>query len=159
MNTAQPIKALAVAKHMQALLQTTVSVKELPAADMKPPLVFAKVHDSAGKLVCVMVADIACAGSTGAALSRIPAGAVTDLLRKDKPLDEDLLANFHEVANVLTVLTTAALGQRTTLGTVDQATKELATDVNAFMASAGSKLAFQASVQGYPPGTLTFYQL
>jgi hypothetical protein len=157
MSTTQPIKPDVIAKHVHALLQTNVTVKEQRAQDVKPPMVFGKIFDEAGALVCVVIADIACAGSTGAALSKIPPGAVSDLIRKNSPLDDDLLANFHEVVNVLTVLTTAAVGRRTILRTVEQTPKLTDAEALALTKSAKNKLAFQVGVQGYPPGALNIY--
>ncbi|HEY6877223.1 MAG TPA: hypothetical protein VI299_04350 [Polyangiales bacterium] len=159
MSTAQPIKAEVIAKHVHALLQTNVTVKEVPAQDVKPPLVFGQIVDEAGALVCVVLADVACAGSTGAALSKIPSGAVTDLMRRNRPLDEDLLANYHEVVNVLTVLTTAALGRRTILRTVDQTPKLADPQLLEFVKNAKHKLAYQVGVQGYPAGALNVYHV
>jgi hypothetical protein len=153
----QPIKPDTIAKHIHALLQTNVTAKEMKAQDVKPPLVFGKIVDETGALVCVVVADIGCAGSAGAALSKIPPGAVSDLVRKNSPLDEDLLANFHEVVNVLTVLTTGALGRRTILRSVEQTPKLVEPELVAFVKNAKNKLAYQIAVQGYPAGALNIY--
>lgn len=157
MATPQPITPEGVAKHVQALLGVNVSVKKLPAQELKGALVFAKIHDEAGALVCVLLSDIAGAGSTGAALSRIPAGAVQDLIRKSQLLDEDLLANYNEVANVLTVLTTAALGRRTILRTVDQTKGALEPDLQELVKNAKQKTFLQVTVQGYPAGGMNVF--
>jgi hypothetical protein len=157
MSTPQPITPEAVAKHVHALLATNVTVKKLPSQELKGALVFGGVHDEAGALVCVVVADIAAAGSTGAALSKIPAGAVQDLLRKGQLLDEDLLGNYHEVVNVLTVLTTAALGRRTILREVNQNKTALEGACAKLMMSANAKLFLQIGVQGYPAGGMNIY--
>jgi hypothetical protein len=157
MSTPQPITPEAVAKHVHALLATNVTVKKLPAQELKGPLVFAGVHDEAGTLVCSIVADVAAAGSTGAALSKIPSGAVQDLVRKHELLDKDLLENYHEVANVLTVLTTAALGRRTLLKRVNQTTGKLEAEHQALIKSAKAKLFLSIAVQGYPPGGINLY--
>lgn len=152
MSTPQPITPEAVSKHVQALLGMSVTVKKLPSQELKGPQVFAKIHDEAGALVCVILTDIAASGSSGAALSRIPAGAVQDLIRKGQLLDEDLLANYHEVANVLTVLTTAALGRRTILRTVEQTKTALAPELQEFVKAAKQKYYLQLAAQGYPAG-------
>jgi len=157
MATPQPITPEAVTKHVQALLGCSVTVKKLPAQELKGAQVFSKVHDESGELVCAILSDLSAAGSCGAALSRIPAGAVQDIIRRGQPLDEDLLANYHEVANVLTVLTTAALGRRTILRTVDQTKAALDADIQALVKSATQKYFLQVAVQGYPAGGMNIY--
>lgn len=156
MATPQPITPEAVTKHVHALLACNVTVKKLPAQELKGPLTYGAIHDEAGALVCLIVADTAAGGSTGAALSKIPAGAVQDLVRKSQPLDEDLLGNYHEVVNVLTVLTTAALGRRTILRTVDQP-KAPTAEAAALIKDAKAKLFLQVAVQGYPAGGMNIY--
>jgi hypothetical protein len=157
MSTLQPMTPEGVAKHVHALLQSNVTVKKVPTQELKGPLVFGKILDEAGALVCLVVADIAAAGSTGAALSKIPAGAVSDLVRKSQVLDEDLLGNYHEVVNVLTVMTTAAVGRRTILRTVEQTKTALEAPLLEFMKTAKSKLFLQVAVQGYPAGGMNVY--
>ncbi|MEY4513060.1 MAG: hypothetical protein RLZZ450_5182 [Pseudomonadota bacterium] len=157
MSTPRPITPEAVAKHVHALLATNVTVKKLPSQELKGPLVFGSVHDEAGVLVCAVVADISAAGSTGGALSKIPAGAVQDLVRKGQILDEDLLGNYHEVVNVLTVLTTAALGRRTILREVDQTKTVLEGACAELVKTANAKLFLQVAVQGYPAGGINLY--
>lgn len=157
MVTPQPITAESVAKHIQALLGCSVAVKKLPSQELKGALVFAPIRDEAGALVCAIVCDIAAAGSTGAGLSRVPAGAVQDLVRRGQLLDEDLLGNYHEVANVLTVLSTAALGRRTILQTVEQTRGAPDADLLALVKSAPQKLYLQVTVQGYPAGGMNIF--
>ncbi|MDB4987881.1 MAG: hypothetical protein JWN04_3059 [Myxococcaceae bacterium] len=157
MAAPQPITPAAISKHAQALLQTPVVVKKLPTGELKSPLVIGTIQDDAGALVCAVVAELACAGSAGAALSKIPAGAVQDLLRRSLLLDEDLLANYHEVVNVLTVLTTAALGRRTVLRAVEQTKGTPDEAVQTLMKEARTKLYLSVSVQGYPAGAMNLY--
>jgi len=157
MATPQPITPEAVAKHVHALLASNVTVKKFPSQDLKGPLVVGGIQDESGKLVCAVVADIAAAGSTGAALSRIPGGAVQDLIRKGLLLDEDLLGNYHEVVNVLTVLTTAALGRRTILQEVVQTKTPLEGALAELVKSANTKLFLQVAVQAYPAGGMNIY--
>ncbi|MDB4973516.1 MAG: hypothetical protein JWN48_1857, partial [Myxococcaceae bacterium] len=95
--------------------------------------------------------------SSGAALSKIPAGAVQDLVRKGQLLDEDLLGNYHEVVNVLTVLTTAGLGRRTILRGVEQTKTPPQGAVAELIKSAPSKTYLQMGVQGYSPGGMNIY--
>jgi hypothetical protein len=159
MSTPQAITPESVSKHIHALLQTNVTAKKLPAQELKGSKVYAAIHDEAGAVVSVLVADVGAAGSSGAALSKIPPGAVQDLVRKGEPLDEDLLANYHEVANVLTVLTTAAIGRRTILRTVEQSKGEPPVPVRELLKSAKNKLFLQLTVQGYPAGGLNGYHV
>ena len=152
-----PITPESVAKHVQGLLGANVTVKKLPVQELKGPLVFGSIQDESGVLVCTIVADIAAAGNMGAALSRVPAGAVQDLVRKGALLDEDLLGNYHEVVNVLTVLTTAALGKRTLLSALSQSKTEPPADVQSLIKDAKTKLFLQLAVQGYTSGGVNLY--
>lgn len=155
----QAITPEAIGKHIHALLQTNVTAKKLPAQELKGQRVYASIRDEAGGLVCVLVADAGAAGSAGAALSKIPPGAVQDMVRKAQPLDEDTLANYHEVANVLTVLTTAALGRRTILRALTQSAGTPEPEVANVIKTAANKLFVQLGVQGYPGGGLNVYHL
>lgn len=157
MATPQPITPEAVAKHINALLGTNVTVKKVATQELKGAQVFARIEDEASALSCAILCDIAAAGSTGAALSKIPAGAVQDLMRRGNLLDEDLLGNYHEVANVLTVLTTAALGRRSLLRAVDQTKGALEAPLQEFVKNAKTKLYLQVTVQGYPAGGMNIY--
>ncbi len=159
MNLPQAITPEGVTKHIHALLQTNVTAKKLPNQELKGHRVYAAITDEGGAIVCTLVADVGAAGSTGAALSKIPPGAVQDLVRKGEPLDEDLLANYHEVANVLTVLTTAAVGRRTILRTVEQAKGDPPAPLRDLIQGAKNKLFLQIAVQGYPAGGLNVYHV
>lgn len=143
------------AKHIAALLGVGVTAKKGQPADLKGPLVVGVVQDEQGELVCLMQFDLNAAGSVGAALSRIPAGAVQDSVRRGA-LDESLLGNFHEVANVLTVLTTAAIERRTILRGVKQGKEASDPDFVAFASKAKAKLVGQLAIQGYPAGNFGF---
>jgi hypothetical protein len=157
MSTPQAITPEGVTKHMTALLGTNVTAKKLPTQDSKGKQVYALVQDESGALVCVILCDIPAAGSCGAALSKIPAGAVQEIMRKNELLDEDLLANFHEIANVLTVLTTATLGRRNVLRKVGQSMGLLEPEVDKMVKGAKTKLFLRVAIQGYPPGAVNFY--
>ena len=159
MTTPQPLTPEGIAKHAQALLGANVVAKKLPAQELKGPLVYGKICDESSALVALVVADVAAAGSAGAALSKIPAGAVQDLVRKGQVLDEDLLANYHEVVNVLTVLTTGALGRRTILRTVEQTKSGLDAPSQELIKSAKAKLFLQLSVQGYSAGGMNVFHV
>ncbi|HEY6878052.1 MAG TPA: hypothetical protein VI299_08525 [Polyangiales bacterium] len=124
---------------------------------MKGPLVRAEITDGEGTLVCVLLADNAAAGALGAALSKIPPGAVQDIVRRAQPLDDDLLANYHEVVNVLTVLTTMTLARRTILRGVKQGGQTLLTED--FVVRAPHKAYFQVAVQAYPAGAIAFFHV
>jgi hypothetical protein len=157
MATPQAITPEAVTKQLHALLASNVTVKKLPTQELKGPLVYGEIGDESGTLVCVVLADISAAGSTGAALSKIPGGAVQDLIRRGQLLDDDLLGNYHEVVNVLTVLTTAGLGRRTILRAVNQTKGPLEESVQALVKDAKTKVFLQVAVQAYPTGGLNIY--
>lgn len=146
----------AVAKHIASLLGLNVVAKKGQAADLKGNPVIGIIEDEANALVCLLQFDLAGAGSVGAALSRVPSGAVQDDLRRGA-LDESLLANFHEVANVLTVLTTAAIGRRTILRGIKHGKDALTADHKTFISKAANKLYGQLSIQGYPNGNFAFF--
>jgi hypothetical protein len=157
MATPKPITPDSVAKHVQGLLAANVTVKKLPQQELKGTLVVGSIKDESGALVCAIVADIAAAGNLGAALSRIPAGVIQDLVRKGGSLDQDLLENYHEVVNVLTVLTTGALGRRTILSAVEQSKTGPQAATQSLIKDAKTTLFLQLGVQGYASGGVNIY--
>jgi hypothetical protein len=146
----------AAAKHVAALVGINVTAKKAMPTDLKGPQVLAMVDDEEKKLVCVIQFDFNAAGSLGAALSRIPAGSIQDLARKGGVLDENLEGNFHEIANVLTVLTTAAIGRRTILRGLKQGKAVTEPEAQGFISKAKNKTFMKFDVQGYPGGIAGF---
>lgn len=146
----------AAAKHIGALLGIAVSAKKAAPADLKGPRVVAQIRDEEKNLVCIILFDLGAAGSTGAALSRIPQGAVQDSIKRGV-LEEGLFDNAHEIANVLTVLTTQALGRRSILQSIKQS-KDAAADKDAqtFISAAKNTIFMQLTVPGYPGGVCGF---
>lgn len=144
-----------VAKQLSALLDVNVALKKGAATDLKGTPVIGVVEDEASELVALIEFDVAAAGTLGAALSRIPAGAVKEAVTRGA-LDESLLANFHEVANVLTILTTAALERRTILRGIKQANEVAEPRLRTFAEKAKQKVALQVSVPNYPNGHCRF---
>lgn len=155
MNAKLELQPEFISKHIHALLQTPVTVQKAAGPDLRGLLSRAEIVDDKGALSCVLLADTAAAGSTGAALTRIPPGAVLELVRRAQSLDEDMLANFHEVANVLTVLTTALLARRTILRGVTQGPR--VTSNEDWVRRAMHKVFFRVSVQSYPAGVIGFF--
>jgi hypothetical protein len=145
----------ATAKHIGALLGMNVVGKKAAPTDLKGALAVGIVEDEAKALCCVVQGDLPAAGSTGAALSRIPAGAVTDSLKKGT-LEDGLMENFHEVVNVLTVLTTAQLGRRTILRSTLQGKAATDAAVTEFVSKAKTKIYVHLTVPGYAGGVLAF---
>ena len=143
------------AKHIAALMGLTVTAKKGQPADLKGALAVGVVVDEAGETVCLIQFDMAAAASVGACLSRVPAGAAQDAVRRSS-MDEILMGNFHEVINVLTVLTTAAIGRRTILKHTKQGKEAQDPALTAFAAAAKTKLYGQLTVQGYPGGGFAF---
>jgi hypothetical protein len=143
------------AKHIAALLGLTVTAKKGQPTDIKGTIASGVVVDEAGQVVCLINFDLAAAASVGAALSRVPAGAAQDAVRRNL-MDEVLIGNFHEVINVLTVLTTAAVGRRTILKHTKQGKEAVDPALTAFGAAAKNKLFGQLSVQGYAGGHSAF---
>lgn len=143
------------AKHIAALMGLTVTAKKGQPADLKGPTAVGVVVDEAGETVCLIQFDMASAASVGAALSRVPAGAAQDAIRRNN-MDEVLMGNFHEVINVLTVLTTAAVGRRTILKHTKQGKEAQDPALTAFAAAAKTKIHGQLTVQGYPGGHFAF---
>jgi hypothetical protein len=142
----------ACAKHIASLLGMSVTAKKGAATDLKGPLAAGLVDDEQKKLCCVMQFDLPSAGSTGAALSRIPSGAVQDGIKKGV-LEPGLMENFQEIANVLTVLTTTGVGRRTILRKVCQGPDAASPEVTEFLKTAKTKIYMQISVPGYPSGS------
>jgi len=154
MNT-NAINPEVVAKHITALVGVTVTAKKGLPTDLKGKTVVCVIDNEATELACLILFDFAAAGGAGAALSRIPPAVVKDATVRNT-LDENLLENFHEIANVLTVLTTAALGQRSILRGVKQGKDSEEPGLKAFIAKATTKICIQLAIQGYPSGHCAF---
>lgn len=146
----------ATAKHIAALVGVHVTAKKALPTDLKGPQVLALIDDENKQLSCILQCDFNAAGSMGAALSRIPPGTIQELLRKGGVLDEGLEGNFHEIANVLTVLTTAALGKRTILRGLKQGKAVSEPDLQGFLGKSKNKTFMKVDVQGYPGGVFAF---
>lgn len=146
----------AAAKHVAALVGMSVSAKKAMPTDLKGPQVLALIDDEAKQLVCILQFDFNAAGSLGASLSRIPAGAVQELAKKGGVLDASLEENFHEIANVLTVLTTQAVGRRTILRGLKQGKDVSAPELQSFITKSKNKTFMKFDVQGYPGGIAGF---
>jgi hypothetical protein len=143
------------AKHIAALMGLTVTAKKGQPTDIKGTIAVGVVVDEAGEVVTLIQFDMASAASVGAALSRVPAGAAADAARRNQ-MDEILLGNFHEVINVLTVLTTAAVGRRTILKYVKQGKEAVEPSLVAFASAAKTKIFGQLTIQGYAGGHFAF---
>lgn len=144
-----------VSKHLGSLLGMPVKGAVAKPTDLKGAAVVATVKDEAGNLCCLMHCDVAAAASTGAALSRIPMGMVQEAVKKGK-VEDGLLDNYKEIANILTVLTTAALDTRTILDQVVQGPEAKAADIEKFLKAAKKKYYAKLTIQGYPDGIVGF---
>ena len=145
----------AVAKHLSSLFGLSVKLTPAKPTDIKEPAIVATISDESGGICCLMHCDLAGAASMGAALSRIPAGVVQDALKK-KVLEEGLLENFHEIANIMTVLTTASAGKRTILAAVSESKDVKAPQAAKLLRTSKRKHYMRVAVSGYPDGFLGF---
>lgn len=102
--------------------------------------------DNDDNLRYVLGADLAFAHRTGAALAMMPAGAIDSVTEPD----DDLLENYHEVANILSRAVNESAETRVRLDPdMDQQTPAVAGAT-----SAGTAVTYLVTVDGYGDGSL-----
>ncbi len=91
--------------------------------------------DNQDQVVGLLVCTVAAAGYMGAALSLLPKSVADESIKRGA-LDEGLLDNFQEVANICSSLFTEYLGSRVHLKTVVAKAAALPPEYKAFVQSA-----------------------
>lgn len=105
--------------------------------------------------VLVALTDIAFGASCGAALSMIPAGVANDAV-KAQTLDESMLENLREVANVITVAFNNEKGAHIRLQETVQCKPPLPPPLKTALSKARELLHLEVTVKGYPAGNISF---
>lgn len=118
-----------------------------------PSLVTVTYVDDVGVTRGACLAELPLAGTCGAALAMMPAGAVTDAVKADR-LSETLAENWFEVANVLSRLLNGPAVSHLRVGALHVGVPD---DVRTLTDGAAVRRTFTVTVMGYPGGSLAFY--
>jgi len=148
----------AIAGFFAALLGRPVTVaKDASPAPRGYPTAGAIYASGDGETGAILACDLVAAASLGAALSRMPPGRVDDAIRAGQ-LDELLLDNFHEIANVITRLFNPPAMQAVRPTPLVLATVYAGPDAAAslgMLAKARTRVDASLIVQGYRAGRVT----
>ena len=109
--------------------------------------------DNQDQIVGLLICSLAAAGYLGAALSLLPKPVADESVRKGA-LDEGLLENFQEVANICSSLFTEQVGTRVHLKTVVPKAVVIPPDYKAFVQSA-LRTDVIIDVPSYGPGPVS----
>lgn len=109
--------------------------------------------DDAQETVAIVVADVALAAATGAALAMIPATAAQDAVRSGA-LPPNMAENFREVINVMSSLLTGGGNRVVRLAEFSVGT--LPEQAGAVFSTPGGRIDLELDVQGYGKGALSF---
>ncbi len=145
-----------VANTFTHLLGKKVAAKKIPSIDHKSPMAVGVYVTDGGVLRALAVADVAAAGSMGAALVMLPKGVVEDAI-DEKKMGENLLENYREVVNIGASLFNRSGGPRMILKDAIQSPPDLPEEIQILMTSAKSRLDLEINVEGYRTGKMTFF--
>lgn len=144
---------VAVGKLISSLVGKPVSHKPAPAMKKLPPGGAVGVFvNEARQPVALVIADLAVAAASGAALAMIPAGAAQDAV-KAGALPANMADNFREVINVMSTLLTGHAGKGVRLTDFDVG--KLPEPAGALFAAPAGRLDLELEVQGYGKGALS----
>jgi hypothetical protein len=124
-------------KVLNGLFDRTVPVAPVPKFEpaATKPAVIAVYTTEDDKVVAVAVCSLAAAAYLGASLSLVPKAVAEDNIKRNN-LEEALLENFREVANILASLVTEHLGGRARLDRVIPKAVASPAELKAVMGSA-----------------------
>jgi len=117
------------------------------------PVVAATYTDDDGVLGALLLADIGAAAGMAAALTLMSAGTVTEAMR-DGALDEALLENFNEIANICTQVVRLPGFPRFSLTGAVQSSSGLGADVEALLDKAAYRAGWTLQVPQFSSGRL-----
>ncbi len=143
---------------MGALLGLGAAASKVTPGDVEAngEHVIALYRDDLGRPGALVIADLALAAASGAALAMIPATAAVEVTRTGK-MTETLLDNFREVANVTaSILNTPATPHLTLAGTWESDDADLPAEVWTILANPEKRREFAVTLDGYGSGNLGF---
>lgn len=145
-----------LAELIGSLTGKDVKVGKGPVLQPSPtcPVVCATYADEDGALGAVLLADIAAAAGIGAALTLMPAETVSEAMRGGL-LDEALLENWAEIANICTQMVRVPGFPRFQLTGSVQSAEGLPSEVEALMARARYRAGWSLQVPQYSNGRLS----
>lgn len=145
-----------LAELIGSLTGKEVKVGKGPVLEPGPalPVVAATYVDDDGRVGALLIADVAAAAGMSAALTLMPAGAVTDAMRAGE-LDEALLENWAEIANICTQVVRVPGFPKFKLQGSVQSSTGLGSTVEALLAEARYRAGWSVQVPQYSNGRLS----
>lgn len=117
------------------------------------PFVVCAYNDEDGEVGAALLADVTLAASLSAALTLVPAEVVGEATKRGE-LDDGLLENFAEIANICTQLVRLKGFPRFNLGDSHQTATGLPDEIGAFLSRAAFAAGFDVDVPGYGKGRM-----
>jgi hypothetical protein len=145
-----------IAELIGSLTGKEVKIGKGPVLQPGPacPVIAATYADEEGNLGALLLADVAAAAGMGAALTLMPAAAVTDAMRAGT-LDDALLENWAEIANICTQMVRLPGFPRFQLTGSVQSSDGLPADVEALLARARYRAGWSLQVPQYSNGRMS----
>ena len=145
-----------LAELIGSLTGKEVKVGQGPVLQPGPtcPVVCATYADEEGAIGALLIADIAAAAGIGAALTLMPAEAVTEAMRNGV-MDDALLENWGEVANIATQHVRVPGFPRFQLTGSVQSAEGLPSEVEGFLARAKYRAGWSLQVPQYANGRMS----
>lgn len=143
---------------MGALLGLGAAASKITPDEIKPEgnHVIALYLDDLRRPAALVIADLALAATTGAALAMIPAAAANDSLRHGE-IPEELFENFREVANVTASLLNSPTTPHLTLsGAWLSDDPALPGEAWTILSDPNKRRRFAVTIDGYGSGTIDF---
>ncbi|MFT7521034.1 MAG: hypothetical protein ACI9MC_003185, partial [Kiritimatiellia bacterium] len=120
------------------------------------PLVVSVYVDDNGVAGALLVTDVAASAGIAAALTLMPAGAVNEAVRMGE-LDENLLENWDEIANICTqTVRLAGFPVFKLKGTIQSSTG-LTPEVETLISSAPYQVGWSVQVPGFSNGKISIF--
>lgn len=133
------------------------SVVIAPAAAFEPsaavPAVIASYQSDSGDPLGLWICSMAAAAHLGAALSLLPKAVADDCARRNR-LEDNLVDNFREVANVCSVVIAECLGERALLSGMQERAAAIPSELAAFVKTT-KRFDLSVDVAGYGKGPVS----
>lgn len=145
-----------LAELIGSLTGKEVKIGRGPVLEPSPasPIVAATYLDDDGAIGALLMADVAAAAGMSAALTLMPAGSVTEAMRFGQ-LDEALLENWSEIANIATQLVRLPGFPKFKLGDSVQSMTGLTPPVEALIQTGVYRVGWTVQVPQYANGRMS----